>query len=226
MPKQNQAPSAGLGAEPVETEWLQLWSMWEDGLIDGLRRELVRYVRAKLPFESERGEFAESVVAEAFDQLFESYHKGRNIREPRAWLYKVVWATAQKRLQQAESLRDNAITIESILHATPESRAVVAAHERSHAARVKAALTHAQRLLPRIGRGQVLQVMTVFLEAVELDVPDFPPSAIADTVGISEAQARTLLHRGLTRLRREAKRDGIELPSDFDPSHHDPHGVE
>ena len=226
MSKQNKTPRAETGAEPANTEWSHLWSMWEDGLIDGIHRELVRYVKRRLPFESQRGEFAERVVAEAFDQLFESTYKGKKIREPRAWLYKVVWALAQKRLQQAESLRDNAVSIASILHGSAESHAVVTAHERKHAARVKAALAHAKRLLPRIGTGQVLELMTLFLEAVELGIPDFPPSAIAATMGISEPQARTLLHRGLMRLRREAERDGIDLPTDLDPSSHDPHGGE
>lgn len=226
MPEQNNEPRVGKDAELTDAEWSRFWSIWEDGLIEGLRRQLIRYVKRKLPFESERGEFAESVVAEAFDKLFESYRKGQNIREPRAWLYKVVWNLAQKRLQQAESLRDDAVTVASILHATRESGAVVAANERRHAALVKAALAHAKCLLPRIGRGQVREVMTVFLEAVELGVPDFPPSAIAETVGIPEPQARTLLYRGLMRLRREAERDGIELPSHLDPAPHDPHGQE
>ena len=200
--------------------------MWGDGLVDGLRRELMCYVRRKLPFESQQAEFAESVTAEAFDRLLEAVSKGRGIANPRAWLYKVVWHVAQKRLQLAESLRDQAVTVGAILHARPETHEIVAASERQHAARVEAALAHAHQLLPRIGRGQVLEVMTLFLEAVELGIPDFPPSAIADTIGISEAQARTLLHRGLGRLRREAERDGIELPPILDPSPHDPYGVE
>ena len=66
--------------------------------------------------------------------------------------------------------------------------------------------------------------MELFLEAVRAGLSDYPPSAIADTLGISEPQARTLLHRGLLRLQHHAEQDGLTLPDGFDAEPHEHYG--
>lgn len=83
----------------------------------------------------------------------------------------------------------------------------------------------AEKLLPRIGTGQVRNVMDLFLKAIKSDMMDYQPKDIAEVLGIGEPQARTLLHRGLTRLNKEAEKDGVTLPSWYDPDTHEVHGT-
>ena len=209
-------------AHPLDRE--TLWEMWADGTIEGLRNGLIRHLQRKLPFVGQEDVFAESVTEEAFDQLIDAVSRGLSITNPSAWMYKVTWRIAQRRLQMTESISHDRESVIDILHGGLTNPDTIAYKEHQHAALVKVALNHAHRLLPRIGTGQVLRVMDLFLEAVESGIADLPPSVIADTIGISVPHARTLLHRGLSRLRREAAREGIELPSDLDPSMHDPYG--
>ena len=203
--------------------WSDLWSIWDTGLAEGLHRRLVRFVERRFPFESAKGEFAESVVAEAFDGVLEAHSRGQTIRNPSAWLFKVAKRIAVRRIQEAESLQDDPDAVVASLHGEIANDGLAAERER-RGVLVEAALTHAERLLPRVGTGQVLEVMSLFLEAIRNGVDDFPPSEIAEILGISASQARTLLHRGLQRLHREAEREGIPLPSGLDPEPHDPYG--
>jgi DNA-directed RNA polymerase specialized sigma24 family protein len=78
--------------------------------------------------------------------------------------------------------------------------------------RATEAVRLARSLLPRIGQGQIIDVMTVLIDAVEQGVQDLPPDAIGEALGLSAAAVRSLLSRGLERLEREARREGITLP--------------
>ena len=202
----------------------QLWRLFADRTVDGLRHKLTRHARRKFPSLSGATEFAEDVVAEAFDSAVSVLSSGDRIRQPAAWLYKTVERIGARRLRDAEILRARGHEIASALSGDQYSPSVLVELDAQRTGQLAEALSHAHRLLPRIGQGQVLAVMKLFLEAIEADVCDYPPSAIAEALGISEAQARTLLHRGLNRLRREAERDGVTLPEGFDPEPHEIYG--
>lgn len=195
----------------------QLWDLWRDGTVDGLRRRLATHVRRTFPFASRESVFADDIVSEAFDSAVRVLSSGGTIRRVDAWFYKTARLIASKRIQEAETLQERGEDVAFALRPAPSDASVVAERDAHRTELVAQALAHATGLLPKIGTGQVRDVMELFLDAVRQDVPDFPPAAIADTLGISEAQARTLLHRGLGRLRREAERQGLTLPDGFDP---------
>ena len=202
----------------------QLWDLFADRTVDGLRHRLIRHARRKFPSLSGATEFAEDVVAEAIDSAVSVLSSGGRIRQPAAWLYKTVKRIGAQRLRDAEILRAHGHEIVSALSGDQYPPSVLAELDAQRTEQLAEALSHARRLLPRIGRGQVLAVMRLFLEAIEEDIPDYPPAAVADTLGISEAQARTLLHRGLARLHTEAERDGVTLPEGFAPEPHELYG--
>jgi hypothetical protein len=68
--------------------------------------------------------------------------------------------------------------------------------------------------------------MEVLIDAVEKGVTDLPAAVIADTLGINEDAARTLLSRGLSRLKREAQREGISFPEDLGEIEQDLEGAD
>lgn len=202
----------------------QLWAPWANQTVDGLRQRLVKHVRHSFPSFSADTDFADDVVAEAFDSAVSVLSSGRYIRSPDAWFYKAVRRIGGRRLREAELLRERGHDVVSALCPSPSDATAVAERDTHRTELLDRALTHAASLLPGVGTGQVREVMELFLEAVRADLPDYPPSAIADTLEISEPQARTLLHRGLTRLRREAEREGLTLPNGLDPEPHEPYG--
>ncbi len=202
----------------------QLWDIWADRTVDGLRQRLVRHIRRRFPSFSGATDFADDVGAEAFDSAVSVLSSGRRIRSPDAWFYKAVRRIGGRRLRDAEALRERGHDLVSALCPSPSDDTAVAERDAHRTELVDRTLTHATGLLPKVGTGQVREVVELFLEAVRADLPDYPPSAIADTLGVSEPQARTLLHRGLTRLRREAEREGLALPDGFDPKPHEPYG--
>ena len=204
----------------------QLWALLADRTVDGLRQRLVRHVRHSFPSFSGATDFADDVVAEAFDSAVSVLSSGGQIRSPDAWFYKTVRHIGGRRLRDAEVLRERGHDIVSALCPSPSDDTPVAERDAHRIELVDRALTHAIGLLPKVGTGQVREVMELFLEAVRADLHDYPPSAIADTLGVSEPQARTLLHRGLTRLRHEAEREGLILPDALDPEPHELYGYE
>ena len=194
-----------------------LWDLWADRSIDGLKHRLVGYVRRKFPFASYHAdEFAEDVVSAAFDSALSSVSRGSRIPNFRAWFYKTVRLIASKRIQDASFEREHEEDILRALHSGSARSWSLEEREKREADLLRLALDHARRLLPQVGTGQVRDVMDLFLEAIENDVVDYQPAAVADTLGITVPQARTLLHRGLGRLRRAAERDGVVLPPEFD----------
>ena len=194
-----------------------LWDLWADRSIDGLKHRLVAYVRRKFPFASYHAdEFAEDVVSAAFDSAVSSVSGGSRIPNFRAWFYKTVRLIASKRIKNASFEREHEEDILQALHSDSAKSWSLEEREKQEEELLRLALDHARRLLPEVGTGQVRDVMDLFLEAIQNDVVDYQPAAVADTLGITEPQARTLLHRGLGRLRRAAERDGVVLPSEFD----------
>jgi DNA-directed RNA polymerase specialized sigma24 family protein len=188
---------------------LMIEALARSGFLDGLVRGLESRWRNKLP----RSEI-EHCVAAAVDSAYATIRAGGSIRELGAWLWKVSDNVANDSWAQDHRLRET--MADDIAEPAPamsdeerDTQDRLAEHRRAEAVR------WARRLLPRIGQGQVLAVMELVVDAVEKSIPDFAPGVIADSLGIGVDAARTLLSRGFARLKREARREGIEFPEDL-----------
>ena len=201
----------------------QLSPLWENYFIDGLRTRLITYVGKEFPSLSHDKEIADEIVTKAFDRAVQAISAGKEIKNISAWFYKTVHfialdrCTREKMLQNSEETIRTSIYRDGITTLSEED-------DDQYENLIREACEIAETLLPRIGTGQVFRVMELFLQAIKNDMMDYQPKDIAEVLGIGEPQARTLLHRGLTRLNREAEKTGVTLPSWYDPDTHEVHG--
>ena len=160
----------------------------------------------------------EDCIAKAVDEAYNAISQGRKIRNLGGWLWKAANNKTHDLWKKDFEFRDSnfrdferiASTSESSLtDEEREKRDKLAEFHREEAIRL------ARRLLPKIGKGQVVSVMELVIDAVEQGVPDLSASDIGDTLGITADAARTLLGRGFTRLYRVAREEGITLPEDI-----------
>lgn len=174
--------------------------------LDGLTRRLENDWRGRLP----RSEI-EDCVAIAVDGAYDAVAHGRLVRNLGAWIWKVASNKAIDRWTDDYQLR--AVMESDTLsdsRADPEIDSDSA--QRLAEYRAKEASRVARLLLPRIGQGQIVDVMTMVIDAVEQGLEDLSPSAIGETLALSASAVRSLLSRGFERLEREARREGITLP--------------
>ncbi len=199
------AQAAVNGGEPLE----MLEALTASGYLDGLRRRLQKQWDA-LPSSE-----VDECIAQAVDAACAAVFRGRRIGMLGAWLWKAARNIADDKWRSDYSRRQDFDT--AALPARPASETVRETAERRalEDARRKEAIRVARELLPRTGHGQVVAVMEVLIDAADNELPDLPTSAIAEHVGISENAARTLVSRGLKRLRRLAEQEGVGLPMDF-----------
>ncbi len=171
------------------------------GYMDGLVRRL-EWHWSSLP----RHEI-EDAVAEAVDSAYDAVSKGRPVSSLGGWLFKAASNIASDRWEADYRSRTDD-DVDAVGPAQPEDEDA----ERLDDYRRAEALRLARQLLPRIGQGQVVDVMTMVIDAVEQGVVDLSASSIADTLGLSDGAVRSLLSRGFERLQREAQREGIAIP--------------
>ncbi len=186
------------------------------GYLDGL----VRRIRAKwsdLPREDVR-----DCVAEAVNSVYEAVTDGRRVGQLGAWLWKTADNLANDRWRddyQGRRSVDNLPEQEDCQGLDDDERArldTLADHRRSEAVRL------ARRLLPKVGQGQVVAVMEIVIDTVEAGLPDLSAEAVGETLGITTAAARALMSRGLERLRRAARDEGIEFPEQMSVENQSP----
>ena len=193
--------------DPVE----MLEALTASGYLDGLRRRLQADWGSSLP-PSE----VDECVARAVDAASASVFNGRNIRNLGAWLWKVAKNIADDKWQSDYAHRgkfdEDSISAESDTEETDREREK---HQELKEVRRKEAIRIARELLPQVGEGQVRDVIELVIDAVEDGLPDLPASSIAEALGIKKNAARTLVSRGLKRLRRLAKQEGVEIPTDL-----------
>ena len=134
------------------------------------------------------------IVAETVDKAFDAIAQGKTVTNLGGWLLKVAenatrdhWKAHHKgRVEDAE-LDGNYRRPAPV---TDSERRVID----GHADRCRdEAVAIARRLLPKIGEGQIREVMALVIDAVEQGLPELPPAQIAATLGIGEDSARTLL---------------------------------
>ena len=155
-------------------------------------------------------------VAEAVDVACKGGFRSRKINHLGAWLWKAAKNTADDKWRSEYAHRVD------FNDAANQSSAGGAYAEREREERRrdqevtrKEAVRIARRLLPRIGAGQVVDVMELIIAAAEDGLPDLPASSISEALGISESAARSLVSRGLRRLRRVAEQEKVEMLSDL-----------
>jgi DNA-directed RNA polymerase specialized sigma24 family protein len=173
------------------------------GLLDGITRRLENRWRGRIP----RPEI-EDCVALAVDSAYDAVSSGRMVRNLGAWIWKASYNLACDRWTDDYERRSTVEpeVLEDRQSLVTEDDRRLADHRAAEAVRL------ARSLLPRIGQGQIIDVMTILIEAAEQGIQDLPPDAIAETLGLSPAAVRSLLSRGLERLEREARREGVTLP--------------
>lgn len=173
------------------------------GYLDGLVRRL-QGQWPRLPRDE-----VDACVAEAVDAAYDAVGRGRRVTQLGGWLWKVAYARA---VDAWDRVRAHHAAPDDLAdpRAPPLTVAERQASDDEAAARRAEAIRLARRLLPKVGHGQVLAVTELLIEAVEAGEPDLPVEVIADTLGITAAAARALTSRGLERLRRAARDEGIE----------------
>ena len=186
---------------------LMVEALVRNGYLDGLMRRLERQWSNNLP----RVEL-EDVIGTAVDAAYGAVGRGRPIRHLGAWIWKAAANEATDRWRGLYAHRVDLggdVPDQAGTGASDDER--LDSDRKSESLKAEA-LRLTKRLLPRIGQGQIVDVMGMLIEAVETGEADLPPKTIAESLGISEAAARTLVSRGLDRLRREATREGVSFP--------------
>lgn len=155
-------------------------------------------------------------VAQAVDEAYTSLSTGRRITNIAGWLWKVANNKADDQWKRSLPMRpiaDEHLEAEAepqLSLAEHAAREVLANHRRDEAVHL------ARRLLPVVGHGQIRDVMDLMLEAVEAGEPDLPAELVAETLGLSSpGAARSLMSRGLDRLRKAAQAEGIEFSDEL-----------
>lgn len=180
-------------------------SHYLDGLFRRLQAQWPRLPRADV----------EDCIAEAVNAAFETVSTGRQVSQLGAWLWKSAHNLANDRWRKEQEGRRAVEDLPEEVCDAPlgdddrRHQDALADHRRVEAIRL------ARRLLPRIGHGQVVDVMEIVIQTVEAGVPDLPAETVAETLGITTAAARALMSRGLDRLRRVARAEGIEFPDEL-----------
>lgn len=179
--------------------------------LDGLTRRLQKKWGDALPQWE-----VDECIAEAVDAAFDTVFKGRQIGNLGAWLWKAATNIADDKWRSDYARRQDfdAASLPEGMGAS--ERFPERAEQRElEEARRKEAIRIARQLLPRIGTGQIVDVMEIVIAAAENALPDLPASSIAEALGISDNAARTLVSRGLKRLRRLAEQEGVEMLTDL-----------
>jgi hypothetical protein len=163
------------------------------GLLDGIWR----WVRSNWSRLSD--DEIDVVVSKAVDELLAAVHKRQPINDVLAYIGRTAITIGGHHNAAAEAPIPTLVDDDEI-----ERREELAAR------RLKYGVQIARRLLPRLGRGQIVPVMRYVIECIENEVPFTGPEEISRELGIPVATVRTLLWRGFDRLRTAASEEGLE----------------
>ena len=186
-----------------------LRALTASGYLDGLTRRLQEQWGRSLPSTE-----VDDCIAQAVDAACAAVFTGRTIRSFGAWLWKLAQNFADDRWRSDYAHRTDSDDTTVLAVPDPgETDREREKREELEEARHGEAIRLARELLPRIGGGQILDVMEIVIDAAEDRLPDLPASSIAEALGISKNAARTLVSRGMKRLRRLAEQEGVEVPT-------------
>lgn len=187
------------------------------GFLDGLVRRL------EVKWDALPRSEIEECVAQAVDSAYAAIAARRKVANLGGWLWKAADNTANDSWRNDYAHRtSNEAGLGHLVGEEHLSDTERVDQDQQAEFRRGEAIRLARSLLPRIGQGQIINVMELVIDAVEQGVPDLSPADIGEAIGITPDAARTLLNRGFSRLRREARCEGIELPEDLDDNDAEP----
>lgn len=198
------------GGDPVAL----VADLYESGALDGLTRRL----RRKWPVLTAAA--VDQVIASSVDALNAAVSRGQVVHELLPWLMKVSHRLAWKATERGTDRHSNKPMEEPLGNAVI-GRAHATGHvdtddeEADEQRRVKQAVATARRLLPQLGQQNVQDVMRCLIDAVEAGVQDLPHRVVAETLGLNQSTVRVLMMRGLDRLSRAARAEGL-VRADFE----------
>ena len=170
--------------------------------LDGLTRRIQARWSSLPPHE------VDNCVAAAVDDVFDLISKGKSVKNLGGLLYNIVLRRASDRWADDYRLRGSGLPSDHSPAVVEESPKARAERDARADARRTTAVRLARAMLPRIGQGQVIAVMEVLIDAVAQGDPDLTAEGVAEVVGISPASTRSLMSRGLKRMRELAEQDG------------------
>ncbi len=177
--------------------------------LDGVTRRLQEKWGRSLPWTE-----IDDCIAQSVDAACAAVTGGRPIRSLGGWLWKSAHNIADDKWRfdhgRRAKLDDTKVRSASETGETDQERE---SRQELEGLRRKEAIRLARELLPRIGEGQILDVMELVIDAAEDRLPDLPASSIAEALGISKSAARMLVSRGMKRLSRLAEQAGGEAPT-------------
>lgn len=160
-------------------------------------------------------------IATAVDAAYAAVGRGQVVHELMPWLVKVCHRIAWRTVEAMTDPHSMKAVVEGW---DPAACARMAegggsAHDDQEEERAerrrKEAIAIARRLLPRLGQQNVQDVMRCLVDAVEAGEQDLPHRVVADALGLNEGTVRVLMMRGLNRLGRIARDEGL-VRGDFE----------
>jgi DNA-directed RNA polymerase specialized sigma24 family protein len=149
------------------------------------------------------------VIANGVDALTDELENGRRVTDPLGFLWRVIERRAndEVRRKRRETPTDPQVMVGRVLPVLP--------------ADLGPAIQEARRLLPRIRGDNARSTLEMILKAMEQGRQTLPSSEIAETLGVTEINARQLRRRAFERLLRLAREEqaagkGFDLPELWD----------
>ena len=186
-----------------------LKALTESRYLDGLTRRLKHKWVDSLP-----SSVVDDCVAQAVDAACHTAFKGQKIRNLGGWIWKTATNIAEHIWHEEYASRQD-FSDSMLVGEVKETISDRLRRDELEDACRKKAIRVARELLPRLGEGQIHNVMELVIDAAANEIPDLPASSIAESLGITESAARSLVSRGLRRLRRLAEQEGVEMPTDL-----------
>lgn len=156
----------------------------------------------------------EESIATATDELFQAVQAGKQVGNLVGFLWKTSWRTAEKQHRD----RHHVDTIDpAVIDQIPDrgtrsedSDTTDSTWEQDGKAK---AIERARALLPRLGAGNIQEVMAFILEAVASGRVEVTSREIGEALGLKPTTVRTLKMRGFGRMRRVAREAGMTGPN-------------
>lgn len=195
------AKQAAASGQPVQ----MLEFLYKSRALDGLVRRLQSKWSRLAPSD------IDMAVARAVDAAYDFLKSGKTV--PR--LVGFLWKAADRRaFDYTRLLRGQMPTDPAIVANVSDPNAVIPGEEPDDSelkrdAMIKRAVQIARKLLPKLGQETMRRVMSLVIDAAEQGLEDLPNSHIADVLGLSVDAVKTSKSRGLERLKRLAKEEGL-----------------
>jgi DNA-directed RNA polymerase specialized sigma24 family protein len=183
-------------------------ALFEGQVLDGMKRRLHRR------WPSVPGPEIDYVVSEAVGVLYQDMSGGTKILNPLGYVWRVAFRRASDYYQMRS--RERLVNIEILdQRAAPEPQDFEeneeTVYERRRVEAKKQVVELARGLLPRLGQANVQAVVGFYIDTVAAGRLEITNFEIGEALGLSGDTVRTSLSRGLRRLRRLAREDGIEF---------------